>query len=353
MNEDLLSKYPFLKEGLREFFGENKSLEDFLRENEDYLDEVSNEILSLVNSNDVRLSYETEKRVKKYIIAKILLTYIRDYFVSAKYAIKERNALYENLTKEKEDRVIIRIGKELGINMELKNGSFHIPIPSFLRNAVVFNDKELKLCNQEMDNGNIIASREITSKILREAFYRKYMREVNELSEFPEEVSNILKKYANPIIIRGEQIKQERANLGPLNKYAFPPCLSMIISQMEKGVNVSHPARFFLVTFLHRIGLPNEEIIKYFGEVPDFMEKMTKYQVEHITGTGRGREYSVPSCQTLGSLGLCYRETDDLCRKGKINHPLQYYKIKNSRNRSVNNSRPVNRVDNSSNTKKE
>ncbi len=353
MNDDLLPRYPFLREGLKDFFRESKSLADFLKENKSLLKEVSEDILSLVNSKNIAFEWKTEERVKKYILAKILLTYIRDYFVSAKYAIKERNVLYENLKLEKDDRVIIKIGMELGINMQLKNGRFLIPIPSFLRNAVVFNDKELKLCNQEMSGGNVIASREITSKILREAFYRKYMREVNELSEFPDEVSAILKEYADPILIRGEQIKQERANLGPLNKNAFPPCLSMIISQMEKGANVSHPARFYLVTFLHRIGLPNEEIMKYFGEVPDYVEKMTKYQVEHITGKGRGREYSVPSCQTLGSLGLCYRESDELCRTGKINHPLQYYRIKNSRNRPVDNRRPVNGVDDSSDSKKE
>lgn len=351
-DEELLSKYPFLREGLREFFGSNVSIKDFLEENEKYLREVSREILSLLDSNDIRFDWETEKRVKKYIIAKILLTYIRDYFISARYAIKERKSLYDHLKIENDYGIILKIANELGINMEFKNNSYYIPLPSFLRNAVVFNDKELKLCNQEIIEGKVVADREITSKIIREAFYRKYMEEVNTLSEFPQDVEEILKRHASEIILRGEQIKQEKANLGPLNKKAFPPCLSMIISEMEKGVNVSHPARFFLVTFLHRIGLPNDEIMKYFGEVPDYMEKITKYQVEHITGTGRGREYSVPSCQTLASLGLCYKENDQLCKSGRINHPLQYYKIKNSGNRPVSNSSSVNRVNNSGNSQK-
>lgn len=352
MNEELLSRYPFIREGLKEYLGSGISLEDFLKENEEYLSEVSEDILALVNSKDVKIDWETERRVKKYIIAKILLTFIRDYFVSAKYAMKERKVLYENLHLEKDDRVIAKIARELNIKIEPSDGKFLIPIPSFLRNAVVFNDRDLKLCNQEMFEGNVIASKDIASKIIREAFYRKYMEDVNELSEFPEPVASILKRYADKIIVRGTEIKRERANLGPMNKKAFPPCLNMIISQMEKGKNVSHPARFFIVTFLHRIGLPNDEIIKYFGEVPDYLEKMTRYQVEHITGTGRGREYSTPSCQTLSSLGLCYRETDDLCKSGKINHPLQYYKIKNSRNRPVSNDRPVDGVDDSSNAKK-
>ena len=173
------------------------------------------------------------------------------------------------------------------------------------------------------------------------------MQEVNEVVEFPAEVDNLLKPYVSEVISRGREIRQERANLGPLNEKSFPPCLAEIIDQMKKGANVSHAGRFFLVTFLHRIGLPNDEILKYFGEVPDFAEKITKYQIEHITGTGRGREYSVPSCQTLGSLGLCYKERDPLCSSGKISHPLSFYRIRNLGDRRVGKSSPVNRVDKS------
>ncbi|MCL5681029.1 MAG: hypothetical protein M1515_03145 [Candidatus Thermoplasmatota archaeon] len=331
MKEDLITKYPFIKSGLKEYFGFGKPLSEFLEENSNYLADVSRDILDVVNGKDISFPIEPDERVKKFILAKILLTFIRDYFVSARYAIRERKILYDNIELEQDHRNIMLVAKELGIKFELRDGRYLVSVQSFLKNAVVFNDKELKLCNQEMIEGRVVADRRIIAKLIREAFYRIYMEEVNSLSSFPEEVSPILKGYAEKIIVRGGQIRQERANLGPLNTKAFPPCLTMIISQMSKGMNVSHPARFFLVTFLHRIGLSNDEIFKYFGEVPDFAEKITKYQIEHITGTGRGREYMVPSCNTLMSLGLCYKETDELCRSGVINHPLNYYKRKNVR----------------------
>jgi len=119
-DEELLSKYPFLREGLREFFGSNVSIKDFLEENEKYLREVSREILSILDSNDIRFDWETEKRVKKYIIAKILLTYIRDYFISARYAIKERKSLYDHLKIENDYGIILKIANELGITWNSK-----------------------------------------------------------------------------------------------------------------------------------------------------------------------------------------------------------------------------------------
>ncbi|MCL4446935.1 MAG: hypothetical protein M0Z77_01390 [Thermoplasmatales archaeon] len=348
MKEDVIEKYPFLRRGLIQYFGEGISLRAFLEENEYYLQKSADLLYKIMNGEEAAFPTSGEERVKNYIITKIILTYIRDYFISARYAIRERKALYDTLEKESDVRNLKSVSHELNVEIDRQDDRYLISIPSFLKNAVVFNDRELKLCNQELQEGYVVASKHVLSKIIREAFYRKYMQEVMEVVEFPSDVDRILGPIVSEVIAKGREIRQERANLGPLNEKSFPPCLAEIIDQMKKGANVSHAGRFFLVTFLHRIGLPNDEILKYFGEVPDFAEKITKYQIEHITGTGRGREYSVPSCQTLGSLGLCYKERDPLCSSGKISHPLSFYRTRNLGNRSVSKPGPVNRVDKSS-----
>ncbi|MCL5408339.1 MAG: hypothetical protein M1518_03130 [Candidatus Thermoplasmatota archaeon] len=345
MKEDVIEKYPFLRRGLIQYLGEGISVKSFLEENEYFLQKSAALLYSIMNGEEVSFPINGEERVKNYIITKIILTYIRDYFISARYAIKERKVLYDTLEKESDIRNLKSVSHELNVEIEKQDDRYLIPIPSFLRNAVVFNDKELKLCNQELREGNVVASKHVLSKIIREAFYRKYMTEVNEVVEFPPDVDRMLKPYVSEVVSKGREIRQELANMGPLNEKSFPPCLAEIIDQMKKGANVSHAGRFFLVTFLHRIGLPNDEIYKYFGEVPDFAERITRYQIEHITGTGRGREYSVPSCQTLGSLGLCYKERDPLCSSGKISHPLSFYRTRNLGNRPVSKSGPVKRVD--------
>lgn len=351
--EEMVGVYPFLRRALKGYFHQGTSLQSFLENNETNIKQSVNQLTSITNGEEATFSTRSDDRVIDYIVTKIVLTYIRDYFISARYAIKERNALYENLKREKEPRILKLVSQELNVEIEKQDERYLIPISSFLKNAVVFNDKDLKLCNQELRDGNVIASQNVLAKILREAFYRKYMQEVNEVVEFPPEVDKILRPSVAEIISRGQEIRQERANLGPLNEKSFPPCLAEIIDQMKKGANVSHAGRFFLVTFLHRIGLPNDEILKYFGEVPDFAEKVTKYQIEHITGTGRGREYSVPSCQTLGSLGLCYKERDPLCASGKVSHPLGFYRTRNLGNRSIGKGGSVDRVDKSRNPQKQ
>ncbi len=353
MREEVIEKYPFLRAGLRQYFGEGVSLQSFLEENEFYVRKSADFLYSIMNGEDPPFPTDGEERVKNYIITKIILTYIRDYFISARYAIRERKVLYETLEKENDVRNLKSVARELDVDIDKDGGNYLIPIPSFLKNAVVFNDRELKLCNQELKGGNVVASKHVLSKILREAFYRRYMQEVNEVVEFPQGVDELIKPFVGEVISRSREIRQERANLGPLNEKSFPPCLAEIINQMKMGANVSHPGRFFLVTFLHRIGLPNDEIMKYFGKVPDFAEKITKYQIEHITGTGRGREYSVPSCQTLMSLGLCYKERDPLCSSGRISHPLTFYRIKNLGNRAVGNTGSVNRVSKSRKTQEQ
>lgn len=350
--EEATSVYPFLKRGLKDKFDQRTSLQSFLEINRSELIDSIDHLTKIMNGEEATFSTDPDRRVIDYLITKIVLTYIRDYFISARYAIRERNALYENFEKEKDPKILRLVSQELSVEIDRQEDKYLIPIPSFLKNAVVFNDKELKLCNQELMDGKVVASKHVLAKVIREAFYRNYMQDVNEVVEFPAEVDELLKPYVSEVISKGREIRQERANLGPLNERAFPPCLAEIIDQMKKGANVSHAGRFFLVTFLHRIGLPNDEIFKYFGDVPDFAEKITKYQIEHITGTGRGREYSVPSCQTLGSLGLCYKERDPLCSSGKISHPLGFYRTRNLRNRPVGKSGPVNRVDKSGNSQK-
>ncbi|MGC8645028.1 MAG: hypothetical protein ACP5UO_02010 [Thermoplasmata archaeon] len=341
MKEEVLGKYPFLRRGLAQYLGEGVSLADFLRENEYFVRKASELLLSMMNGEEISFPVDIDERVRLFIVTKIVLTYIRDYFISARYAIRERKIIYETFEREGDERVVKMVSSELGIDVERSGDRYSVQLNAFLKNSVVFNDKELRLCNQELKDGRVIASKHVLAKIVREAFYRKYMREVNDIVEFPVEVEDFLRPYVRGIVARGEEIRQERAYLGPLNEQSFPPCLKEIIEEMKNGVNVSHAGRFFLVTFLHRIGLPNDEIMKYFGDVPDFAEKVTRYQIEHITGTGKGREYSVPSCQTLASLGLCFKERDPLCSSGKIKHPLSYYRAKNLRNRPVGKNSPV------------
>jgi DNA primase large subunit len=79
--------------------------------------------------------------------------------------------------------------------------------------------------------------------------------------------------------------------------------------------------------------LGNEEIYRVFGDVPDFAADVTRYQIEHITGTSSPTEYTPPECSTMKSYGIC-PGPDRICLT--IKHPLSYYRIKGRERRAAN-----------------
>ncbi|MEM1683317.1 MAG: hypothetical protein QXG46_05495 [Ignisphaera sp.] len=108
----------------------------------------------------------------------------------------------------------------------------------------------------------------------------------------------------------------------------FPPCIRKLIEDITKGENLSHHQRFALATFLINIGINLDIIVKLFSYSPDFNEKITRYQIEHLAGLkGSKKKYLVYSCDTMKTLGMCKAECN-------IKNPLVYTrKLLNSSSR--------------------
>ncbi len=86
----------------------------------------------------------------------------------------------------------------------------------------------------------------------------------------------------------------------------WPPCMAGLWDALRRGENLPHTARFALASFLLAVGWDVDRVVDAFRAVPDFDEKVTRYQVQHIAGQAGGRKrYSVPNCQTLNGWGLC------------------------------------------------
>ena len=68
-----------------------------------------------------------------------------------------------------------------------------------------------------------------------------------------------------------------------------------------------------------------EEMLELFKRLPDFDEKITRYQLEHLAGKkGGSKRYYVPSCEKIKLENLCY-ETK-ICQG--ISNPIQLVKKK-------------------------
>ncbi len=82
-------------------------------------------------------------------------------------------------------------------------------------------------------------------------------------------------------------------DLGEVDLDCLPPCMKEILSELQRGMNIPHTARFAITSFLLNIGMTADEIIALFKSAPDFDEEKTRYQVEHIAGRG-AREPNTP-----------------------------------------------------------
>jgi hypothetical protein len=119
---------------------------------------------------------------------------------------------------------------------------------------------------------------------------------------------------------QAEAIKE----LGRFDLSKAPPCFNLNLMDLQAGVNLAHPSRFFITTFLSSLNQDPEAVMRLFATAPDFKEAFTRYQVEHISGKTSGTQYSSPKCDTLVSSGVC-PGPNALCRQ--IRHPLSYYRV--------------------------
>ncbi|MDP6327315.1 MAG: DNA primase, partial [Nitrosopumilus sp.] len=105
----------------------------------------------------------------------------------------------------------------------------------------------------------------------------------------------------------------------------YPPCIKHALEILEKGENLPHSGRFMLATFLLSKGQPVQQIALIFKNAPDYNERVTLYQLNHLAGTsGSGTQYSCPSCEKLKTQSLCFATSE--CNN--IINPLQFGKKK-------------------------
>ncbi len=207
---------------------------------------------------------------------------------------------------------------------------FKISIGQFVAHSPRLSGYRYRLVYQSVRGGFVYCDREVAVKIIREAFVKKVFSIFDKLPEdesysvtapLGERVDDLYETFLKSGI-------KHSIDLGDVDATLFPPCIKEYISQMRDGVNLPHMARFTLVSFLHKVGMDSKGIIELFKTAPDFNEKMTTYQVNHVTGEISSTEYSPPKCSVLRSNHLCYWGDDPLCHREWLRHPMQYYTYK-------------------------
>ncbi len=267
---------------------------------------------------------EVLPEILAYPVARMIVSAIADTYLIRRYALTEAVWSQARLDRE-EAPFVAALAAELGLDLRPEDGGFRLHFTDFLRHTSTMRETDWKLINQVVDRGYVRLSRERTLRVMRNAVQRRIE------SELPlpvnDEVIDALRPEADQVkaLLAARKEKFKAEELGKVSITRFPPCMYNLLAMIQNHENVPHTGRFAIVTFLHHVGLSNEEVYKVFGDVPDFAADVTRYQIEHITGTTSATEYSTPECSTMKSYGLC-PGPDSLCLT--IRHPLQYYRKK-------------------------
>lgn len=332
-----LARYPFTPEAVEYVNSLGVEVDDFA--SQDYLPVIDRAerrveeaiIEGVVGWIGLR-NYDVE--ILSFPLAMILVASINDPFLKRRYALAESKRAYNLLRNEIRDERLVRIAEKT-FDWKIEPTSliagqaydFTLRFDDYLRNATAFHDSSWKLVNRLVFNGEVYLKRDEVARLISEEVYRHVYRrlETAERAALPPLLAYREERLRQLNAKRREKIRGDELPATAITA-AYPPCIRHIHDSIMAGQNIPHIGRFALTSFLLRIGVEPETIVKLLADATDFDERKTRYQVEHIAGMrGGGTKYTPPNCNTLRTHGLC-PGADEICQK--VRHPLSYYRTK-------------------------
>lgn len=331
-NLSKISSFPFISEA-SEYVQKKYKLTDLIESRvyesarERGKKRVSQAISGEIKEPDIRRlddRVNKEMELLSYPFARILVSCIKDDFLIRRYALAEAKLAHSRLKNKPSDFLMI-LGNEFNIDAFLNDSQFKVYFADYISLAAGLRDSKWKLVNRRLDRGWVDITKEEFSRLLQEAIRNKILNSLP-VASLRDDICKSLERYLIEIKSEVGDIKSrfESEGFGAVKPDCFPPCITHLIGNVQQGINLPHTARFALTSFLIKIGMSSEEVMKLYATSPDFSEEKTRYQVEHIAGHGK-EGYTPPSCSTMETYGNCHSR-DKLCQS--ISHPLSYYKLK-------------------------
>lgn len=327
MGSSELAKYPFLQEA-----------SDYIQETKfDFAEFDRPEMIHIINRAVEKLENELEGKIYSnldeyeieimtFLVSLLLIKSIGLEEVSKKCSLFEAMRVERFLStdlsierSQKKKLLVQKIFQDLfNINIDFDSTSSicKLSIPDYLLRASKMYEQEWKLINRSVKDGYVYLDTDEAVRLIR-----------NELSNLIYTRIKNMKVYEVPILIKSKADELRKKYSGRYvyrNQFKileYPPCIKHAMEIINKGENLPHSARFMLATYMLAIGKTEEEVVEIFKNSPDYNEKITRYQVEHLAGKkGSHIRYSVPSCDRLRSEDLCFavRECENLI------NPIQF-----------------------------
>jgi DNA primase large subunit len=335
LGQDEIAKYPFLADAGQYLKDKGFTLEQFGADPDlkQLLDKAFNRIQVAADgkiyksdisgdrvSNDATLPRE----VFSFLLAIVLLKLSGIHTLIKRFALAEARRAEKylekdlaNISDESKKQLAIRIIDDLfSVQVEKIDNYFVISISDYLKHSINFHEREWKLINRHVENGQVFLTPHETVRLIRKEL-GTYINSKIINAKTPTMISGF-EDFVNKLVLLSKKFVTFTVTTGE-----YPPCIKHAIDILEKGENLPHSGRFMLATFLLSKGQSIQQIAPLFKNAPDYNPRVTLYQLNHLAGTsGSGTKYSCPSCEKLKTQSLCFATSE--C--DNIINPLQFGK---------------------------
>ncbi len=280
----------------------------------------------------------SEVEVLAFYLGLLVAALLRDKWLISRYALAEAERAYRLLLEE-DDETIVSLAHRIGVNLKYEERGLRVPYAVTSNGVVLYHeyhysimvfeyarlahrlsgDPKWKLTNQPVIRGYVYLEKKSVTRLLKEAVMEYVERlaksfEENRVEKIPDELARILEEARRVLEEARPKPKVERVGKrirvklpkGYVVEEAFPPCMQDILERARRGEHLSHHERFAMATFLLNLGVDVDRVVDVFRNMPDFNEKIARYQVEHLAGLrGSGKRYRTYSCEKMRALGIC------------------------------------------------
>lgn len=267
---------------------------------------------AIPKSSAIHFSQKIEE-IASYAAARMILGFMKNTYLTNRYSIAEAKKTNAYLGSENETEVE-KLGSEFEITSSKVGKKVVVPLHTYLKFAPR-GDNPYRLINRDVFNGFVTI--EITDKknelnrLIEEAV-KKHVEKI----PFVKDSNDMIKNASERIKESLPKMIQPEFNV-KLEDLDNPPCIEKLLEAIKKHENLGHQARWYLAVYLLNLKTNMEQIVSIYSNLPDYNEKITRYQLEHA----KSKQYVTPSCASVMSYGLC-------CANCKIGNPMNWHKLR-------------------------
>ncbi len=335
LGQDEIAKYPFLADAGQylkdkgftlEQFGTDPDLKQLVEKAFERIQVAADGKIYKSDLIGDQVSKEAvlPREVFSFLLAIILLKLSGMHTLIKRFALAEARRAEKylekdlaNVSNESKKQLAIRVIDDLfSVKVEKLDEYFVISVSDYLKHSINFHEREWKLINRHVENGQVFLTPHETVRLIRKEL-GTYINSKIINAKTPEMIPGF-EDPVNKLVSLSKKFVTFTVTTGE-----YPPCVKHAIEVLEKGENLPHSGRFMLATFLLSKGQSIEQVAPLFKNAPDYNERVTLYQLNHLAGTsGSGTQYSCPSCEKLKTQNLCFAipECDNII------NPLQFGK---------------------------